>query len=169
MCFLDTKHKIYPEENFQKNFQSTCGASEILWFSQKSWKTNEIHVKSLNFTWHSWIMLIFTESAKCPKLHKPIWRFLEIFLSDRFCVRYPENTFPGSLRSLSRWWRCVKVLKITKIMKFQRTPVMQSQWFGDPRVLPHSWATVRARDGEGWETVKWVAIIGFARAVAPKY
>ena len=128
--------------NFRKNFQSTRGASEILWFSQKSWKNNEIHAKSLNFTWNSWILLIFTKSAESRKLHKPILRFFEIFFRIDFVFGVQKTHFRGRCDRYRGDGVALRFWKSRKYWNFKGAFVTQSQWFGIPRVLLHRWATV---------------------------
>ena len=86
-------------------------------------KINKIQLFQVKFNDFAWISLFshdFCENHKISEAPQADLKIFRNFLSDRFCVWCPENTFPGSLRSLSRWWRCVKVLKIMKIVKFQR-------------------------------------------------
>ena len=130
------------DRKFRNIFKSACGASEILWFYQKSWKNYEIHAKSLNFTWNSWILWLFTKSAESRKLHKPILRFFEIFFRIDFVFGVQKTHFRGRCDRYRDNGVALRFWKSWKSWNFKGTSVTQSQWFGYPRVLLHRWATV---------------------------
>ena len=154
MCFLDTNLKIYPIENFEISSNRLVELPRFWGFYKKSWENNEIHAKSLNFTWNSWILLIFTKSAESRKLHRPIWRFFEIFFRIDFVFGVQKTYFRGRCDRYRGDGVALRFWKSRKYWNFKGTFVIQSQWFGIPRVLLHRWATVMLRilEEKTWNT-----------------
>ena len=123
MCFLDNEYEIDSEENFSNKFFRLGDTQNYREFHKNQWNRSIFIGISMILLVFDWISLIFTKLTIFASICKPVQgekTCLRKFLLNRFSIRCLENTFPGSLRPVSWRSRCVKLLKIVKIIKFQR-------------------------------------------------
>ena len=94
-------------------------------------KINEIQLFLLEIQWFwldfndfDWISMVFYDFREIHDIAEPLQvdkMFLRKFHPERFCVWCLENIFPGSLPSVSRRSRCVKLAKSEEKSKFQES------------------------------------------------